>query len=178
MRSTLTIPTVCAVLLATTACSGSSQEKKADAPTEQTSTTTNDDVAAPPADTTGAAVEEEPAPAAAEVDLAAVEDLETLFTVSGNADKARIGGIIGQKKPDVFKCYSDALAANPGMAGRVLVQITTTPNGGVASALIKQSTLKKPAVEQCMLSKIRGWTFPHDESGGLVVIKYAFQLPP
>lgn len=161
--------------LALAGCSGPAEEKKPDeTPVEKPA---EDGMTSDSTEETGEATEEE-APAPAAIDLDAVEDLETLFEVSGNVDKDQVAGIIGQKKPDVYKCYSDALAANPGMAGRVYVQITTTPDGGVASALVKQTTLKKPSVEQCMVGAIRNWEFPNDPSGGLVVIKYAFQLPP
>ena len=157
------------------ACSGASEEKKADtAPTDGVATESKDGAETPPDEP------EEPdaAPVAAAIDLDAVEDLETLFEVSGNVSRDQVAGIIGQNKPDVHQCYADALAANPGMTGRVYVQITATANGSVATAMMKQTTLKKPAVEQCMLTRIRGWKFPNDDSGGLTVIKYAFQLPP
>ncbi len=173
MRSLL----ICAALLAA-ACSGSAEDKKADAaPVEQTGTESTDTSDKPAADDE-AKPEVAAEVAAPAMNLDEVEDLETLFEVKGNVDKSQVAGIIGQRKPDIHKCYGDALAANPGMTGRVLVQITTAANGSVASAMIKQTTLKKPVVEQCMVGKIRGWKFPNDNSGGLVVIKYAFQLPP
>lgn len=169
MRSSFVI-----VALLVAGCSGSSEDAKPDnTPTEQASR--DEPTSEAPAPT---APEPERPEAAPTIDLDAVEDLDTLFSVTGNVEREQVAGIIGQRKPDIYKCYSDALDANPGMSGRVLVQITSTADGGVASSLIKQSTLKKPTVEQCMVRAIRTWKFPNDPSGGLVVVKYAFQLPP
>ena len=168
-----------ALLAATVACSGSSEQTKDDgaAATEkpagdESAATTGD------GDAPAQGAEEEAAPAEPEVDLDAVEDLSTLFSVTGSVDHDQVQGIIGQGKDDVYKCYGDALPDNPGMTGRVLVSITATPSGDVASAIVKQTTLNKPEVERCMVTAIRDWKFPADANGGLVIIKYAFQLPP
>lgn len=179
MRSPLSACALSLLLVSGTACSGSSGgEKKDEMPAESTTeTTTTDDVAAD-GDTAPQPEDEAPAPAEeTEIDLDNA-DLETLYTVSGNGDEAAIAGVIGQRKPDVYQCYQKELPNSPGLTGRVLVQITTTPTGEVATAFVKQSTLGNRAVETCMMDKIRGWRFPEDAAGGLVIITYPFQLPP
>ena len=163
-----------AAALSMAACSGASEQTSETPPPTEQAAAESTPSEAPAAETPAP----EEAPAKEEVDLAAVEDLNTLFTVSANVDKAQVAGIIGQRKPDIYDCYSKALEKSPGLAGRVLMKITATSSGDVASAIVQKSTIQNAALQQCMTTRIRKWKLPNDNSGGLIVVQYAFQLPP
>ena len=66
---------------------------------------------------------------------------------------ARHGGL-----PALF--YAEARAASRGFS--------------VQTASITDSTLHDAAVEQCIVTRVRTWTFPAPDGGGVVAVEYPF----
>jgi TonB family protein len=80
--------------------------------------------------------------------------------------------------PAVKYCYERRLRENPGLAGKIVVQITVAPDGSVSDAAVVSSTVGDSEVEQCILSRIRQWKDfePIGPDEGTVTFKqtYAF----
>ncbi len=86
-----------------------------------------------------------------------------------NANKASTGGgrdqsarsdeeirkIMDRNKGAIFAIYNRALRKNPGLQGKVTVQIVIEPSGQVASAKIVSSDLNDDALEKKLLARIR-----------------------
>jgi TonB family protein len=96
--------------------------------------------------------------------------------VRGGLDKEIVRRVVRQHVNEVRFCYSEALARNPALAGRVVVQFTIAQTGRVIVAALQSSSLGAPAVEQCIVQATRRWEYPRPLGGGLVSVSYPFQL--
>jgi hypothetical protein len=185
MRTISVIGLAAIVASGALACSGSKSETKADESAEATTekpaegeTGAEETATEETAEGTDeAAPEEGAAPPVALADADA-DQLEAMFTVSGSVDREQVRGIIGQKKDTIYECYKSVLPDNPELAGKMLVSITSSADGQVVSAVIKDSTIEVVELKQCMTKAIKKWKFPAPTDGGLVMTTYAFVLPP
>lgn len=96
--------------------------------------------------------------------------------VQGSLDREIIQRVIRQHRREIRNCYEQELQKNKDLAGRVLVQFTISATGSVVSAVVKESSLKNAAVENCMSTRIRRWMFPEPKGGGIVIVSYPFNL--
>lgn len=169
-----------------TACGGGQSQAKQD---EETMTTEqpSDPADAPDAPATTETPAEEPAEAAppaetgpdfADPNIEPQVFFDTFYKVTGQVDPEQVRGVIGRNKDSIYECYKKELPNNPGLSGRVLMGITATGDGKVASAVVKKSTLGNKTLESCMTNAIRGWKMPASKDGGLVMVQYPFVLPP
>lgn len=95
--------------------------------------------------------------------------------VQGSLDKDSIQRVIRRFTNHVRFCYDKELPRNPALAGTVTVQFTIDAKGAVSTCAVQSSTLKNPAVEQCIATAVRRWEFP-PPSDGKVVVTYPFVL--
>ena len=95
--------------------------------------------------------------------------------VRGSLDKELIRRIIRRHINEVKFCYERELTRTPNMEGRVMVNFTIGPTGGVVASIVQSSTLGNPVVEQCIAGALRRWEFPRPQ-GGIVVVTYPFVL--
>jgi len=95
--------------------------------------------------------------------------------VRGSLDKELIRRIIRRHINEVKFCYERELTRTPNMEGRVMVNFTIGPTGGVVASIVQSSTLGNPVVEQCIAAALRRWEFPRPQ-GGIVVVTYPFVL--
>ncbi len=79
---------------------------------------------------------------------------------------------------EVSACYQRALLTHPGLAGKLVVEISIGADGRVKRARVKSSTLTDAAVEACVLRQIEAWRFPAPVGGGEVVVVYPFLFTP
>ena len=96
--------------------------------------------------------------------------------VQGALDKDIIRRIVRAHINEVRYCYNQALARDPSVQGRVKVQFTIGGTGRVPSAVVQETTLRDPAVGNCIAQAVRRWTFPKPEGGGSVIVSYPFIL--
>ena len=73
------------------------------------------------------------------------------------------GNFVRSRSPQLQFCYEDTRAASPSLAGSATVAVTLGSAGNVLNAdIIRRSWsgTGSEAVESCVLSRVRGWTFP------------------
>jgi TonB family protein len=92
---------------------------------------------------------------------------------TGSLSRVDIQQVIRRNQSQVRRCYERQLQKNPKLAGRLLVSIVVAVDGSVRDATIEHSTLNSPAVDSCVVAKVKSWVFPKPR-GGIVVIKYPF----
>jgi TonB family protein len=92
---------------------------------------------------------------------------------TGKLQKHVIQRVIRRHVGAVRFCYERALVKNPKLSGKVVVRFVIDPDGKVTAAEIPDSSLKAPAVEDCILKRVRSWRFPQPE-GGAVSVAYPF----
>ena len=96
--------------------------------------------------------------------------------VRGSLDREIIRRVVRQHRREVKYCYEQQLQKNRELAGRVVVRFTIAATGSVVASVVKESTIKNIAVENCIASKIRRWVFPEPNGGGIVIVNYPFNL--
>ncbi|WP_164007634.1 AgmX/PglI C-terminal domain-containing protein [Pyxidicoccus trucidator] len=97
----------------------------------------------------------------------------SIASTQGTVDREAVARVINSHLNEVHGCYERALLKNPGLAGKVVLEWTIGAAGRVVAAKTKSSTLSNAAVEACILSSLKTWTFPAPK-GGVVIITYPF----
>ncbi len=96
--------------------------------------------------------------------------------VRGSLSKEVIRRVVHRHINEVKFCYEQQLNARPDLQGRVTTKFVISPTGSVQSAMVESSSLRNEAVESCIVSAVRRWTFPAPDGGGVVVVNYPFLL--
>lgn len=96
--------------------------------------------------------------------------------VEGGLDKDQIAAVINRHKGEIIYCYEKGLQVQSGLNGRVLIDWTISPSGGVTGAHVNSSSLKNAGVEGCIVSHLRTWAFPKPVGGVNVKVSYPFVL--
>ncbi len=99
-------------------------------------------------------------------------------TVKGSLDKDIIRRIVRAHIGDVRGCYNTALAKDPAVGGKVVLDFTIGSDGMVSATSISSTTLSDKEVGTCMATAAKKWKFPSPKGGGVVVVKYPFNLSP
>jgi len=94
--------------------------------------------------------------------------------VTGSLDREIIRRIIAKHRDEIKYCYEKELATQKDLSGKVVIFFTISPTGAVIAAKVRESTLKAPAVEQCITSRVEKWIFPQPAGGGIVEVSYPF----
>ncbi|MCY1016514.1 AgmX/PglI C-terminal domain-containing protein [Pyxidicoccus sp. MSG2] len=97
----------------------------------------------------------------------------SIASTQGTVDREAVARVINSHLNEVHGCYERALLKQPGLAGKVVLEWTIGAAGRVVAAKTKSSTLSNAAVEACILSSLKSWTFPAPK-GGVVIITYPF----
>ena len=63
------------------------------------------------------------------------------------------------RKKEVTKCYVDALVKEPGLAGRIAINLGIQPGGKLVQRSVFESNLPE-SVAACILKNLRGLEFP------------------
>lgn len=77
-------------------------------------------------------------------------------------------------RPKLEACYAQGLIERPDLAGQVVMRYRVETNGDMSEASVERSSLRAPAVEQCMVDALR--TASHSGAERPVVIRYAFDF--
>ena len=71
-------------------------------------------------------------------------------------------------------CYEKELSRDPNLSGKIAVYFTIAPNGRVAKASLRESSMGDDTVETCVVEKMESLQFPNPRGGGVVVVTYPF----
>lgn len=73
------------------------------------------------------------------------------------------GNYVRAREPQLQFCYQETRAQNPSLVGSATVAVAVAPDGSVMNANIIRSSWSErgsESIEQCVLSRVRGWKFP------------------
>lgn len=93
---------------------------------------------------------------------------------TGGLDKAVIARVVRSHLGQIKHCYERQLLVDPNLFGKVVARWVIDPNGRVDMSSVKKSTMGNRNVENCVVSKIKGWKFPKPKGGGKVIVSYPF----
>ena len=99
-------------------------------------------------------------------------------TVIGGLDREVILKVVMRHQAEIKYCYETQLNQKPDLAGKVQVNWTIDPSGSVSEAQVTDASLEDPAVQNCMLQRIRRWKFPEPVGGGVVSVTFPWHFKP
>lgn len=109
----------------------------------------------------------------------AEEDDDTCQAPPDPRDADPIRVVIRAALPELRACYERALARQPHLRGRLVLQFTIEREGEVTRAAIgKGSTLRDASMRRCVLAIAHAWQFPAPDTGGQVHVTYPFVFVP
>ncbi len=84
--------------------------------------------------------------------------------------------VVNKHNAAIQFCYQRELKHNSALKGEIRVRIVISARGSVDSVSVLSSTLKNPAVEECVVGRIKSWTDfgPSDPARGGVAIKQTY----
>lgn len=77
---------------------------------------------------------------------------------------------------DIRRCYEPELARDKHLKGIVIFDIDIAADGRATGAKVVHTTIKRDFVEDCLVKRIKGWTFP--ASGAQVTVRHTLPLLP
>lgn len=96
--------------------------------------------------------------------------------VKGSLSKEAIRRVVNRHRAEVKFCYERVLNKLPDLEGRVSVKFVISPSGAVISSSVATSSLRNAEVESCIVGKVKTWSFPSPDGGGVVSVTYPFIL--
>lgn len=76
----------------------------------------------------------------------------------------------------VRRCFARPRRPRGHAGGRLLLRFTVAPDGSVEGVTIAANSLELPEVEQCVLARVRGWTFPAPGGDESTVVTYPLEF--
>ena len=77
--------------------------------------------------------------------------------------------VFDQNKSKLYSVYNRERRKNPGLKGKIVLELTISPDGKVASIRILSSELQNPALEQRLVSRIKQFRFSADKTKPITV---------
>ena len=94
---------------------------------------------------------------------------------TGKLAKAELNKVFNAHAGAMTKCYERVLKAEPGLAGKVRIELVIRSSGEVKSATARGLSLKNSVVESCMERQAETMKFPEPDGGAVRVAKtYSF----
>lgn len=100
------------------------------------------------------------------------------MALEGGLSRYAINATIAKYLSQVRRCYETQLKFNPDLQGLVEVSFMINGSGMLDFSKVNRSTLKNPATEKCITTKMMSWQFPKPKGGVKVPVKYPFMLRP
>lgn len=97
-------------------------------------------------------------------------------TVDGPLDRDVVRRIVRAHIPELMRCYGAALADDPRLHGRVVIDFVIRTNGEVGRATLGERSIAKGPLTTCMVRAARDWRFP--KSASEVRVSHPFLLEP
>jgi outer membrane biosynthesis protein TonB len=98
--------------------------------------------------------------------------------LASSIDKELIRRIVRQNIDDVRGCYETALASDPDVSGKVVIQFVIDADGTIDSSTVTSNNTGDVALGDCIANRVLRWTFPTFPGGSKVTINYPFVLEP
>ena len=87
-----------------------------------------------------------------------------------------IDAVVRRHTNQIQYCYQRELVKDQALQGRISVKFTIASGGSVSSAIIEESTLNSPAVEDCVAGRFLRMSFPPQEGSTVVTYPFVFRV--
>lgn len=95
--------------------------------------------------------------------ISASQQMMPLAAYAPSRGSTAFGNFVRARQPQLQFCYQESRGEYPNLSGSATVSVSVAPDGSVLNAgILRSSWSDKGAesVEQCLLSRVRGWKFP------------------
>lgn len=82
-----------------------------------------------------------------------------------------------EQRPALEECYQKALAKQPGLRGRLVVDFSINPAGRAADPKVTTRTVENETLETCVLETVRNTLFTPPAGGTTVTVSHPFTFP-
>jgi TonB family protein len=89
--------------------------------------------------------------------------------VDGALDSSAIARVVRRGQKAVQLCYERELKRDPGLSGKIEIEIEIGEDGRVSSATVASNRLGSDAVGDCIVGRVRRWRFPQPDNGSVFV---------
>lgn len=96
----------------------------------------------------------------------------------GPVPAAAITAVMRKKQPAFTACYDRVARKRRDLRGHVTLRFTIRDSGRVTNAKVRESSLKNPAVETCMVKVARGLRFSAEAGRAPTRVFYPFSFSP
>ncbi len=90
-------------------------------------------------------------------------------------DEVKLAQVMKRTDDQVLHCYREAGASR---RGKVMAELTLTPEGKVQTAAVSDSTVNDRRVERCVQDLVRGLVFPKGTTNKPARVTYYWELSP
>lgn len=98
--------------------------------------------------------------------------------VTGALGSKEVRRVLASRIGEVRRCYEEGLGRIPTLGGAMTISFIINPSGRTSRATVRRSSLADRQVESCIAQRVRGWSFPEPEGGGLAVVQAPFVFKP
>lgn len=88
--------------------------------------------------------------------------------------KEEVWEVIRKHLHEIRYCYEMSILRNPKLQGKILVAFVINAEGTVKNHSVKESELKDPPLNQCVLGRLATWKFPKPKGRINVDVQYPF----
>jgi TonB family protein len=97
---------------------------------------------------------------------------------AGSRPYEEIELVFQKNKGRIFSLYNRALRSDPSLQGKVVVELTISPDGKVTKCRIVSSELNNPELENQLISRIKLFQFQPRNNVDTLVVKYPIDFLP
>jgi len=92
----------------------------------------------------------------------------------GSMDPDEIRAVVRSHHSDLQRCLNQAHAGQRRIVGKSSIRWVIDQAGRVTSAELVTSTHGVPALDACLIERVREWRFPEPTGGGIAIVTYPF----
>ena len=108
--------------------------------------------------------------------LVADEEADESGRLKSAMDREIIQEVVREDRDGLRACFNEALASDPELTGRLVIQWVIGSTGEVVSAEVFESELENDAFHECVTDLVLEWEFPPPDGGGVVRVNYPFNF--
>ncbi len=96
--------------------------------------------------------------------------------ILGAMDRSMIDEVIRRHLGTLRECYTDALAQEPKLTGRMSFTFVIHSTGEVIDAKLRSATVDASELGDCLTAQFLRMKFPASDGAGIVIVSYPFWL--
>jgi hypothetical protein len=98
--------------------------------------------------------------------------------VLGELSKDQVHTTIAAQKSGLEVCYQEALDADPGLSGKVVIKFLINSEGQASAAKVADTEIQNAVMSECLIDAFEAMVFEPPPGGGVVVTSIPIEFRP